>query len=545
MAQEKKQSFMKGAVILSASTLLVKVLGLLFSIPLANLIDPKSMSYFYAAYDIFGFFLMLSTAGLPIAVSRMVGTAYAQGRRKEADQVFGVAFWLFFGVGLVGCLAMFFGSKQFASMMGYPGADLAIMALAPTMFFISVMSALRGYFQGRSNMVPTAVSQTIEAVTKVVIGVGLAVYILQQYDSDDWAAVGAVVGVSISAGLGTIYLVLYKLRQKRRDKDLPDVGSSGVSRKSMLKSLIWFAIPITIGSCFLSALDIVDMAVLSDRLQQGLHFTQEHVDDLRGLLGNARKFFDLPGAFVIPISTSLLPVLSGAIASNDKRSVDHISSISMRVTLLIAIPASVGMAVFADPICQLLLFNKPDAAAGTAPLLAMLSIAIAFNSTLFTTNAILQSFGRAPTPVVNMAIGGVVKIVLSYVLIGIPEINAMGSAISTVVSYLLIMVLNLIAMRRSLPDMDGFVRMSLPILLSSAVMGAASYGAYCGLCLFVSPKLAVIPAIVLAVAVYAVSIVLFKAVTYDDVAMLPRGEQLARLLHVKKKVLPRHMRSSR
>ena len=238
-------------------------------------------------------------------------------------------------------------------------------------------------------------------------------------------------------------------------------------------------------------------------------------------------------------------MLSGAIASNDKRSVDHISSISMRVTLLIAIPASVGMAVFADPICQLLLFNKPDAAAGTAPLLAMLSIAIAFNSTLFTTNAILQSFGRATTPVVNMAIGGVVKIVLSYVLIGIPEINAMGSAISTVVSYLLIMVLNLIAMRRSLPDMDGFVRMSLPILLSSAVMGAASYGAYCGLCLFVSPKLAVIPAIVLAVAVYAVSIVLFKAVTYDDVAMLPRGEQLARLLHVKKKVLPRHMRSSR
>lgn len=542
MAQEKKQSFMKGAAILTASTLLVKILGLLFSIPLANLIDQGSMSYFYAAYDIFGFFLMLSTAGLPIAVSRMVGTAYSQGRQKEADQVFSVAFWLFFSIGLLGCLAMFFGSKQFAALMGYPGADLAIMALSPTMFFISVMSALRGYFQGRSNMVPTAVSQTIEAVTKVVIGVGLAVFILQKYDSDDWAAVGAVIGVSISAGLGTVYLVLYKLRQKRRDRNLPDTNPQGTSRSTLLKNLIRFAVPITIGSCFLSLLDIVDMAVLSERLQQGLQFTQEHVDDLRGLLGNARKFFDLPGAFVIPISTSLLPVLSGAIASHDKRSVDHISSVSMRVTLLISIPASVGMVLFADPICQLLLFNKPATAAGTAPLLAMLSVAIAFNSTLFTTNAILQSFGRPTVPVVNMAIGGVVKIALSYVLIGIPEINAMGSAISTVVSYFLIMVLNLIAMRSSLPDMDSVVKTSLPILLSSGVMGGVSYAAYYGLCFLVSPRIAVLPAIVIAVAVYAGSIVLFRGVTYDDVAMLPKGEQLARLLHVRKKVQPRHMR---
>lgn len=544
MAQEKKQSFMKGAAILSASTLLVKILGLLFSIPLANLISTEAMSSFYVAYNIFGIFLMLSTAGLPIAVSRMVGTAYAQGRRKEADQVFSVAFWLFFGIGLLGCLVMFFGSKQLAALQGFPGASHAIMALAPTMFFISVMSALRGYFQGRSNMVPTAVSQTIEAVTKVAIGVGLAVFILKRYDSDDWAAVGAIIGVSISACLGTLYLVAYKLRQRRRDRDLPDEGSSGVSRKGMLTSLIRFAVPITIGSCFLSVLDMVDMAVLSDRLQNVLHFTQDHADDLNGLLGHARKFFDLPGAFVIPISTSLLPVLSGAVASQDKQSVDHISSISLRVTMLISIPASVGMCLFSGPICQLLLAGNPDAAAGTAPLLSMLSIAIAFNSMLFTTNAILQSFGRATTPVIHMAIGGVVKIALSYVLIGIPEINAMGSAISTVVSYFLIMVLNLIAMRRSLPDMDSIVKTALPIVFSAGVMGGVSYAAYYGLCLIVDSRIAVLPAIVVAVAVYAGCVVVFKAVTYDDVAMLPKGERLARLLHVRRVVKPRHMRRS-
>lgn len=533
MAQEK-QSFMKGAAVLTASTLIVKVLGLLFSIPLANLISTEAMSSFYVAYNIFSIFLMISTAGLPIAVSSMVGTAYSQNRRKDADAVFSVAFWLFFILGVLGFIAMFFFSAQFAALMGFPKADHAIKALAPTVFFISVMSALRGYFQGRSNMVPTAASQTIEAVTKVVVGIGLAMLILSVGGSDDSAVVGAVAGVSVSAGLGTLYLALYRLRQKRRDRNLPDSGSLEESRRAMLINLVRFSVPITIGSCFLTLLDAVDTAVLSDRLQAALSYTQLQVDDMNGLLGHARKFFDLPGAFVIPISTSLLPVLSGAVASNDKKAIDSISSSSLRITFLISIPSSVGMCIFARPICGLLLAGNPDAAAGTAPLLAMLSVAIAFNSVMYTGNAILQSFGRTTIPVVNMAIGGVAKIALSYVLIGIPSIGVMGSAISTVVSYFLMMMLNFIALRKSLPDMDSVIKTTLPILLSSAIMAVLSYAAYYGINLVLPESLAVLPAIIFAVAVYAVAIVVFKAVTYDDVIMLPKGELLCRLLHIKK-----------
>lgn len=542
MAQEKKQSFMKGAAILTASTLIVKILGLLFSIPLANLIDTEGMSYFYTAYDVFGVFLMLSTAGLPIAVSRMVGTAYSQGRKKEADRVFSVAFWLFFFIGITGCLLMFFGSRQIAQFYGNPDAVYAIMALSPTVFFISVMSALRGYFQGRSNMVPTAVSQTIEAITKVAVGVGLAIYILQRYDSSEWAAVGAIIGVSVSALLGTIYLTVYKLNQKRKDRAAGEEDPTSASRKELLTTLLKFAVPITIGSCFLSLLDLVDGGVMMNQLQHTAGFTELQAKDMQALLGHARKFYDLPGAFVIPISTSLLPVLSGAVASGDSETADRISSTSLRVTLLIAIPASVGMCLFAEPICGLLLAGSPSAAAGTAPLLAMLSVAIAFNGTLYVTNAILQSFGRPALPVINMAIGGVVKIALSYMLTGMPEVNAMGSAISTVVSYCLIMVLNFIAIRRSQPNLDSIVKTALPLIFSAAIMGGVSYGAYWGMCFFLPPRLAVLPAILLAIVVYAVSAVLCRAVTYDDVVMLPKGETLARLLHVKKAVQPRHMR---
>ena len=535
MAQDKKQSFIKGAAILSASTLIVKLLGLLFSIPLANFIDPEGMSHFYIAYNIFGLFLMLSTAGLPIAVSRMVGTAYSQGCRREADRVFSVAFWLFFFLGLFGCLVMFFGANQIAQWYGSPESNYAIMALAPTLFFISIESSLRGYFQGRSNMVPTATSQTIEAVTKVIIGVGLAFYIIRNFnvDPDRWAAVGAIIGVSVSAGLGAIYLLLYKLYQSRRDKreswsDEPAL----TSRQQMLINLVRFAVPITIGSCFLSLLDTVDGAILMDRLKEGAMFTQEQADWWNGALGHARKFFDLPGAFVVPISTSLLPVLSGAIAARDEHQVDRISSTALRVTLLIGIPSSVGMAVFSRPICQLLLYNQPDVAQGTGPLLNVLSVAIAFSGMLFTTNAILQSFGRTTRPVIDMAVGGVIKIVLSYVLIGIPQINAMGSAISTVVSYVVMVVLNLIAIRTSLPRMDSVVNTSLPLLLSAVVMGGVSYGVYWLLTLVASPRLAVLPAIVVAILVYGVCVVVFRGVSYDDVVMLPKGDSLARLLHM-------------
>lgn len=543
MAEQKKNGFMIGAAILSASTLLVKVLGLLFSIPLANFISAEGMSYFYGAYDIFTIFLMLSTAGLPIAVSRMVSTAYVTGRKKEADQVFSVAFWLFCSLGLLGCLVMFFGSRQIAQLLGKPGAANTIVALAPTAFFISVMSALRGYFQGRSNMVPTAVSQVIEAVSKVAIGVGLAAYIIRQYDSDAWAAVGAIVGVSVSAALGMTYLVLYKLRQRRKDRALPDDEIPVSPRKATLLALVRFAVPITLGACFLSVLDFVDSAVLMDRMKMVAGFTQDQADWFSGVLGHARKLFDLPGAFVVPISTSLLPVLSGSIVSGDKPGVNRIASVSMRMTLLISIPASVGMSVFAGPICQLFLFNRPEVADGAARLLRVLAAAIAFNSTLFTTNAILQSFGRTTRPVVDMAIGGVVKIIISYFLTGIPEINVMGSAISTVVAYFLIMILNIAAVRQSLRSMDSVIATAAPIMVSAAVMGVVSYGAYAGLEMFLTPRLAVLPAILLAVCVYAVCIVLFRAVSYDDVVMLPKGEALARLLRVKRKVRPRHLQA--
>ena len=536
MAGERNQSFMKGAAILTASTLIVKVLGLLFSIPLANFISDQGMSYFYAAYDIFTWFLMISTAGLPIAVSRMVGTAWSQGRRAEADRVFSVSFWVFFVLGLGGFLIMYFGADWLGNVfLATPGSGPAIRALSPTMFFISVMSALRGYSQGRSDMVPTAVSQTIEAVTKVAIGVGLALYMIHTLKDSTQAAVGAVLGVSISAGLGTLYLTVYKFRQKRRDRLAGgEWDPTCAPKKELFATLLKFAVPITLGSCFLSLLDVVDSAILMHQLQGPAGFDENTAMFMRTCLGNARKYFDLPGAFVVPISTSLLPILSGAVASRDADGARRMTSLSLRVTLLISLPCSVGMGIFAGPICDLLLPSKPETAAATAQLLTVLSGAIFLSAALMTTNAILQAYGHPVIPVITMAVGGLVKVGLSFLLTAMPQVNVFGSAISTVASYLLIMVLNFLALHRVQPHLGDVWRKALPMLLSSAVMGAASFGLYWALAHVVNSKIAVLAAIVLAVLVYAVCVVRTRAVAYEDLILLPKGETLCRLMRVKK-----------
>lgn len=547
-----------GTAILTASTLVVKILGLLFSIPLANFISQAGMSYFYTAYDIFGIFLTLSTAGLPLAVSRMVGEAYSRKEEREADRVFSISFWLFFILGLTGSIFMFCFSPQLARFMGNPNASSAIRALSPTLFFLSVMSAIRGYFQGRSNMVPTAVSQTIEAVSKVVIGVGLAITIINVYHNDSWAATGAIIGVSVSAGLGMLYLSICKIKQSREDRlargethrrrrgwepkhmrgmPVPQAASyyekpSAAEDRALLLRLIRFSVPITIGACFLNLLDTADAAVLMERLQDAAGFTLSHAEDLRGILGHARKFFDLPGAFVVPISTSLLPALSGALAAGEKENAERISGMSMRVSLLVSFPATVGMCIFSEPVCDLLLFHVPETAAATSPLLATLSIAIVANAVLMTTNAILQSYGHPVLPVANMAVGGVVKIILSYILTGIPEINVMGSAISTLVSYFLMAGLNLLAVSKLASGLKEALRTLPSVLLSTALMGVLSYAVYYGLSLLTSSRLIILPVILFAVIVYVIFSVKTGAVNRELLEMLPRGEKLVKLLRL-------------
>jgi Membrane protein involved in the export of O-antigen and teichoic acid len=532
---EKNGNFFKGMLILSVSTIIVKMVSLLFSIPIINIVGPTGFGYFNAAYKIFAVFNAAATAGLPIAVSKMVSDAYTLGKIKQADRIYSVATTFFVSMGAFFSLLMFFFSKQIAVyLLHMPNANYAIKALAPTIFFCSVMSATRGYFQGRSNMMPTAISQTMEAVAKLFVGLGLALYVQKTFGREDLAAAAAIIGVSFSAGIGALFLVIQKRRQKNKDlrESLPDEDAEVLSKKQTLKNLLKFAVPITIGACFLYAMVAVDTGIAQSRLQNGLGMTEKAATALEGLWGSTIKIYDIPGAMVIALSTSVLPAIAAAIARKDYREVRHTTSSAMRITFLISIPCAVAFILLAEPIGMLFYSRKPEVAASVTWLLPMVAASVIFNAMQYTTNAVMQAMGRTKRPIIHMGIGAVLKIIMNYFLLVIPELNIGALAISTVVTDFIVMVLNMWAVYKLVPKVENPIAMTFPILVSSAVMGGAAYGMYFLLSPILPSLVAFAMTMIVAIAVYAVMGIFTKAIRAEELRMMPKGDVLIRKFHI-------------
>ena len=534
MAQDSKQSFMRGAAILSVSTIIVKVFGLLFTFLIANMVPQGDRTYFYGAYDVFGIFMAVAATGLPVAVSRMVSNAHALGNKREAEKIFSVSAALFFVIGIIGASAMFVFAPQISEFMN-AGNDMgkyAIMALAPTVFLYSLMAPIRGYFQGRSNMLPTAVSQTIEAVVKLIVGVALVVLIMNTLGRGELAVSGAIFGVTVSTAVAALYLYYCKRKQKKADKleEIKEPSKFVSGKKEILISLTKIALPIALGAAFLNCLYVVDSAIVAIRLEEAARFTNEEMRIMKGFLGQATKLFDLPATLVVPFATTLLPVLTGAIARKDENSVTGISTISIRVALLISVPCALGMGLFAEPISRII---YPGDAANVANILMPMAAAIIFSSIVLTTSSILQAFGKVYLPVFTMLIAAVVRIVLDWVLTGNREINILGAPIALVVSYLINMVLNLIIIKKIVPNSTSFIKMFMPPLAASLAMGAVSYPIYHFLSMAMDMRIAVIIAILFAVFVYVVFAVLLKAIKKEEILMMPKGEKIAKVLRLK------------
>lgn len=526
MAKKNKDSFVKGAAILTLSTIIVKAVGLIFQVTLVGIVGSEAVGYFNDAYSVFAVFNAIATAGLPVAVSKMISSAYAQGRNKQVDKTFKVALTSFFTLGLI-CTVIMFVFADTISNLWLPGSAFSIKALAPTVFFVCLMSAVRGYFQGRSHMVPTAVSQIIESVSKVVIGLSLAMYFEARYADPTLSAGAAILGVSASAALGALYLFMYKgIKGKKSNLAIteePEVDSA----KSIAKSLFSLAIPIAIGSCLLYVLDSVDLTIITNRLMQGIGLEQAEASSLKGIWSSMIRIYDLPGAFAIAFSTSILPAISAAYAKKDTSGLSRLSSTGIRMTFLITIPCTIGMIVFADPLGWLLYSKDPEVADGVGMLLKLIAPGTIFTGVMYITNSILQALGKVKIPVINMAIGAVIRITADYILVGIPEINIKGSAYSTLISSFVMMTLNLIQIYRFIPSTKNVITMSLPIILSSLIMGGGSYFAFKGLNLLLPQKLSLILAILVAVVIYAISGILTGAIKKEDVEMMPKGSKLA------------------
>ncbi len=526
MSSKSKQSFMGGAALLTLTMVITKLIGALFKIPIANLLDKEGMSVFYAAYNIYNLLLVISTAGLPLALSRLISEAEALGRENQKRRVFRVTGTLFLILGIVCSAVMFFFAQPLASLLHNSMAVTAIRVLSPAVLFVCVLSAVRGYTQGQGNMRPTALSEIIESTTKLIVGMVLVWWMLRQGYPRHIGAAGAIAGVTTGTFLGMTVLLIYLLRRRRyrQSMDTPQ------SRRTILHRLLSIGVPITIGACGMTLLNLLDQSLVQGTLQNSLGMSESVATALYGEYTYAVNLFALPTAFIYPVTISLIPAITEALTRRDYQSARSHTASAFRMTALLAIPAGVGLSVLARPIMDLLYFAVPSTAAAAAEHLRVLGYASILVCFMAMTNAILQAYGKERIPLWTLLAGGVMKVVTNYLMVANPAIGIHGAPVSTLYCYALIVLLNLIAIWRCVPEKPDYFQVFWRPAVAAAVMGIAAHCIYNVLHTAISSHVAVLIAVILAVVVYAVLAVALGAVRREDVAGLPKSEKIVRFL---------------
>ena len=555
----KKQTFLHGAALLAVATAVVKLIGAFYKIPLKMIIGDQGYGYFTTAYDIYSVLLMISTAGLPIAMSRMISQSNSLGHHNQVRQVYKTSRAIFLGLGIVSSLLMIVGCRWLANILEQPDAWAAIACLAPCALLMAIMSAYRGFFQGQENMRPTSNSQMIEAVFKLLIGLGAAFAVMTLTGDIALAAGGAILGVTVSCLVSVFYLRAKFLPAYR---ELSQTEETPRSFGSTAKSLLAIAVPITIGSAGLQLLTVVETGVYMDRIVSLLdanRYTSPLIPELeaeiladsavtsaslsnqvaatlKGIYNFAQTIFNMPCAFIIPITASVLPAITSHLTLLNNRAVRATEESAARITGLLSLPCAVGLAILAEPVMGLLGGYTGLKLTLAGQILLFLGISVFFYAIIQYTNVVLQSHNLAHVPVINMLLCGVVKLAVVYILTGNPALGILGAPIGTASCYLCIAILNLAAIARLVPQKPALLRNLLRPLPAAALMGIAVYGCYRGLLFLLGADASRVilcgAPIAVGVVVYFVCVVLFKAITRDDCLLLPKGEKIAKLLHL-------------
>jgi len=536
MADQKKQSFVQGAAMLTAAVVIVKVIGALYKIPLGNILGDEGMGYFGAAYNIYALLLTVSTAGLPVALSRMVSEANALGKRLQVKRTFTVARMAFFVFGLIATLLMMLFPKSLANAIDNPEAAESILVLGPSVLLCCLMSAYRGYTQGLSDMAPTSVSQVLEVLGKLIFGLVLAWLFVKRGLGLPTAAAGAIAGVTIGSFVALLYIVVYKQRMERRScapAAVPDVPEGG---SRIFVKLLKIGVPVTIGSAVLNIIALIDTKLILNRLQFGAGLPYDQANILYGVYFKVQTIFNLPSAFVVPLTVSAIPAISTYIARKQYKDASQVTGAALKLCALLGMPMALGMSVLSEPIMNVL---YPGSNEQGPALLAILGIASFFVCLTMMTNAILQAYGHERVPVWTMPIGGAVKIALNWILIGNAAIGVRGAAISSVACYLVISIINIVSICIRVPEHPDFVKVFVRPVIATMVMGAAAWLAYTGLSSVLGTDgrlgitLAMGIAIVCACIVYAVMIIAIRAITKEELELVPKGDKIAKLLRIK------------
>ena len=529
--QTEKKTFLSGVLLLTVSTVLVKIVGLLYKIPMLSYLGSEGMGYFNSAYEIYALFCVIATAGLPVALSVLISASIAKGNSVEVRRIFRIALRIFLGIGITGTVLMAAFSGVFCNLIKSENARLCILSISPTVLTVCVSSALRGYFQGHQKMLQTAVSQLIEAVGKLAFGLLFAKLALDAGRATNEVAAAAGLGLTLGTFLSMLYLIVEKLRFRvpASAKKKSAIELRTASDKHILLSLSKLAIPVTVGASAVSLTKLIDMTMILRRLQ-GIGYTAVLANEAYGNYTTlALSVYGLLPTLVNSIALPLIPMLSAAIASGDRNRQEQLVASSYRLTALFAIPAALGVSAFAKPILILLFPGETEAVSAAAPLLSILGASVFLSCMITATNSVLHAYRSVNRPILSLLAGSAVKIVSAYFLIGNAQIGIIGAPISSLLCNATVVLLNLLFAAR-LCRVSSFAGIFFrPFLIAFASVGLAEAGY-----LFLSGRIGERSLLTLAcigftVLLYLTLTVFFGGLRDEDLSAIPFGSAFLRM----------------
>ena len=548
--KSQEKSFQQGALLLLCSAVIVKFIGALFKIPLSSkyCLGDLGFGYFSSAYDLFTPFYALAMAGLPVAVSKTVSEYSAKGRYNDVRQMLKVSRRVYLAAGLICflCLAAFV--YPFSRLTDSTGEGIySLFAMTPSVIFCCLMSSYRGYYQGLNNMLPTAVSELLEALCKLILGFGFGFLTVKITGNAALGSAAAIFGITVGTAVSTLYLKLYyKFKGDGFSTEQVSGSLKADSGKTAVKALVMIAVPVALASLAGNIALIIDALTVRRQLgaldENSLNIIRGmyaySVADynktaatpitngelsalLYGIRGKAYTLFNLVPTLTTVIGVSAVPVLSGLNAEKDYTALNRNLNSALKLTSLISIPAGVGLCVASDRIMKLLYDSAASVEIG-APLLKVFGIAAIFAGTAIPLTGVLQAIGKQKSALINIAAGAAAKLIIGILTVSVPEINIMGAAVGTLACYAVIFVLHITVLLRSKGISVNIKAVFLKPLVSALICGIAA----CAVLKIEETFFVTFSAILAAVVVYVICLILLKALEEDDLSYLPKAEKL-------------------
>ena len=533
MSKTKKEGFMQGVLALMGSQVIIKILGLVYSMYLTNRdgFGDSGNAIYMSGYQVYALLLTLSSIGVPNAISKLVSERLAVDDRKGADRIFKIAFIAFAVIGFCGTLILYLGAKTIANVwLQIPEAEYTLMTLSPAIFFVSISSVIRGYFNGRQKMSATAKSQTVEQIFKTSLTI-IIVEIVAAFTSTntELMAAGANLATTFATFLSFSYIyTLYKMNKKEENKNFESIASPMANERArtIIRKILAVSIPISLSS-LISAINKNIDSVTVVRILKPL-IGEATAKAKYGILSSKVDILtSMPLAFNIAFATALVPAISGARIRNDIETINKRLRLSILLSILIGLPCTFGMAIYSKQILELLF---PNASSG-ATLLMISAFTIIFTILAQTINGALQGLGRIRVPAIALGCGVIVKLIANLLLIPINGIYENGAAIGSVCCHIVSFTIVYNVLKRTVELDFRISKMIIKPLIVTVIMSVVSYASYLLLVnIGLMSRIATIVGILVAVIVYLVLVIVFKILSKEDIYMLPNGEKIFKFL---------------